>query len=101
MPSLEEYKAACQTIDDWIMDPNSDWNELESDLPVEKQLRGIICAIRCMLRTGPGESVLDRCATVIRRHDQMYAKLGNYGSSIKIEESEGRIIVKNEDGQHG
>jgi hypothetical protein len=79
MPSLEEYKAAVKTIDDWVMDPSSDWSQPERDLPVETQLQGIIHAIRCMLRTGPGESVLDRCATVIRRHDQMYAKLGNYG----------------------
>lgn len=94
MPSLEEYTAACKIVDDWILDPDSDWNELK--ITPEVQLLGILKTLRFMLRAESGQSILDRCATVMRRHDQMYAALGHYGSKLQIESSEGRVVVKSE-----
>lgn len=93
-PSLEEYKAACKIIDEWSHNEETQW------LDPLTELRGILKALRFMLRTEEGQSVLERCATVVRRHDQMFRELGHYGR-VKAEVSEGTVTIKTEDGQHG
>lgn len=96
--TFEQYLEAVKVIDAWVLDSSSNWNDLS--LRPEAQLQGIVRALRCMLRTEQGQSVLDRCATVIRRHDQMYAVLGHYGSKVKIESTDGRVVVKTESPPH-
>lgn len=96
--TFEQYLDAVKVVDAWVLNPDSSWNDL--GLRPETQLQGIVRALRHMLRTEEGQSVLDRCATVMRRHDQMYAKLGNYGASVKIEEVNGRVTVRTDRQPH-
>lgn len=97
-PTHEEYLKAVQVVDDYANAPDTDW--LEINLNALTQIKGILKALRYMLRTEECQSVLERCATVMRRHDQMYAVLGHYGSKLKIESSEGRVVVKTEAAPH-
>lgn len=90
----EEYLEAVATLEEWVNGPDSDWNELK--FPADIQMLGILKALRHILKCGEGESILYRAATIMRRHDQMYAALGHYGSKLQIESSEGRVVVKSE-----
>lgn len=70
-PTPEEFLAALDVIKEY-----DDGFFKEADLPLDVQMRGVMKAIRMLVRTPEGESCLYRVATVIRRHDMMAKELG-------------------------
>lgn len=50
--------------------------EYEPDLPAEIRLRGVLKALRYMLRVPESESIFYRCATVMRRYDALRKRPG-------------------------
>lgn len=70
-PRTEEYLKALAIVTNF-----DDGFIPESDLPFEVQMRGIMKAIRTILRVKEAESVLARVVIVMRRHDAMSKELG-------------------------